>query len=158
MFSSVSQKILGIYQKDYPPQGSSILGNNRFPTQTTPAQTPDQAVVKIDHNLTSTNHLSGSWVYNFRPRTLADSGGVWQLGSTTGGPLADVREQKVVGNEFRASDSYTITPNLLNVFNAAYNRYWNGSVPSESGTNWPQQLGFGNTGPIIFPPLTSGRT
>ncbi|MGH9581857.1 MAG: carboxypeptidase-like regulatory domain-containing protein, partial [Bryobacteraceae bacterium] len=116
MFSSVSQKILSIYQKDYAPQGSSILGNDRFPAQGTPAQTPDQSVIKIDENLTSANHLSGSWIYNYRPRTLADSGGVWQFGSTTGGPLANVREQKVIGNEFRLSDAYTITPTLLNVF------------------------------------------
>lgn len=156
MFSSVSQKILSIYQSDYAPQSSSILGNDRFPTQGTPAQFPDQAVVKIDENLTNTNHLSGSWIYDYRPRTLADSGGVWQLGTTTGGPLADVREQKVVGNEFRASDAYTITPNLLNVFNATYNRYWNGSVPAEAGTNWPQQLGFGNTGADNFPAISFG--
>ncbi|HEY7303180.1 MAG TPA: TonB-dependent receptor [Bryobacteraceae bacterium] len=158
MFSSVSQKILAIYQKDYPPQGSSILGNDRFPTLGTPAQHPDQAVVKIDHNLTGTNHLSGSWIYDFRPRTLADSGGVWQLGSTTGGPLANVREQKVVGNQFRASDAYTITPNLINVFNATYNRYWNGSVPSETGTTWPQELGFGNTGADNFPAINFGNS
>ncbi len=156
MFSSVSKKILSIYQQDYAPQGSSILGNDRFPTRGTPSQTPDQAVVKIDENLTSTNHLSGSWIYDFRPRTLVDSGGVWQLGSTTGGPLANARHQKVVGNEFRASDSDTITPNLVNVFNATYNRYWNGSTPSESGTNWPAQLGFGNTGADNFPAINFG--
>jgi len=158
MFSSVSQKILSIYQQDYAPQGSSILGNDRFPVQGTPSQTPDQAVLKIDENLNDKNHLSGSWIYDYRPRILADSGGVWQLGSTTGGPLANVREQKVVGNEFRASDTYTITPNVLNVFNATYNRYWNGSIPAESGTNWPQQLGFGNTGADNFPAISFGNS
>ncbi len=158
MFSSVSQKILSIYQKDYPPQGSSILGNDRFLALGTPSQTPDQAVVKIDENLTNTNHLSGSWVYDYRPRTLVDSGGVWQDGSTTGGPLANARHQQVTSNEYRASDSYTITPNLLNVFNATYNRYWNGSIPSESGTNWPEQLGLGNTGADNFPRIDFGNT
>ncbi|MBV9265658.1 MAG: hypothetical protein JO061_05765, partial [Acidobacteriaceae bacterium] len=157
MFSSVSQKILAIYQKDYAPQGSSILGNDRFPLQGTPTQNPDQAVVKIDENLTDKNHLSGSWVYNYRPRTLVDAGGVWQLGSTTGGPLSNARHQQVTGNEFRASDSYTLTANLLNVFNATYNRYWNGSIPAESGTNWPEQLGFGNTGASNFPSISFGQ-
>ena len=156
MFSSVSKKIVSIYQQNYAAQGPSILGNNRFPILGTPSQTPDQAVVKVDENLSSANHLSGSWILDYRPRTLADSGGVWQLGSTTGGPLANVRHQQVTGNQFRVSDSHTITPNLLNVFNAAYNRYWNGSIPAESGTNWPEQLGFGNTGANNFPAINFG--
>ena len=132
------------------------MGNERFPTSNSPAQTPNQAVVKLDHNLTDRNHLSGSWVYNHRPRTLVDSGGVWELGSTTGGPLGGARTQVVVGNEFRASDSFSITPSLLNVFNATYNRFWNGSVPSETGTNWAQQLGFGDTGAENFPAINFG--
>ena len=158
MFSSVSQKILSIYQSNYAPQGSSLIGNDRFPTTNSPEQTPIQSVLKLDHNLTQKNHLSGSWIYNHRPRILADSGGVWQLGSTNGGPLADVRDQLTAGNEFRASDSWTLTPNLVNVFNATYNRFWNGSVPASSGTNWPAQLGFGNTGAENFPAINFGST
>lgn len=158
MFSAVSQKVLTIFQQKYAPQSTSLVGNDRFPTTNSPAQTPNQAVVKLDHNITDRNRLSGSWVYNHRPRTLADSGGVWELGSTTGGPLADVRTQLVVGNEFRASDSFTIRPNLLNVFNATYNRYWNGSLPADTGTNWPQQLGFGNTGADNFPSISFGSS
>ncbi len=156
MFSSVSQKVIAIYQQKYAPQSSSLNGNERFPTSNSPSQTPNQAVVKLDHNLTDRNHLSGSWVYNHRPRTLVDGGGVWQLGSTTGGPLADARTQVVVGNEFRASDSFTISPRLLNVFNATYNRFWNGSLPAETGTNWAQTLGFGDTGADNFPSISFG--
>ncbi len=158
MFSSVSQKILAIYQKDYAPQSSAISGNERIPANGTPSQTPNQFVVKLDHNLTDRNHLSGSWVYDHRPRLNDDCGGVWQLGSTDGGPLACARDQRTVSNEFRASDSFTITPNLLNVFNATYNRYWNGSVPAETGTNWLSQLGLGNTGVDNFPAINFGST
>jgi hypothetical protein len=151
MISSVSQQIAKIYQQNYPPEGTALVGNNRFPTSNSPSQTPNQAVVKIDHNLGDKNHLSGSWVYNHRPRLLADSGGIWQGGSNDGGPLANTRYQTVVGNEFRASDSLTISPNLLNIFNATYNRYWNGSTPAFSSTNWNQQFGFGDTGASNFP-------
>ncbi len=156
MFSSVSQKVLALYQSNYGPQSASLLGNERVPTSNSPVQTPDQAVVKLDHNLTDRNHLSGSWVYNYRPRILDDAASIWQLGSTNGGPLANARDQLVVGNEFRASDSWTLSPNLLNVFNATYNRFWNGSVPASSGTNWPSQLGFGNTGADNFPAINFG--
>ncbi len=156
MFSSVSQKILSIYQSDYAPQSSSLLGNERVPTSNSPIQTPIQSVLKLDHNLTQKHHLSGSWVYNHRPRVLDDSGGLWQAGTSTGGVLADARDQLVVGNEFRASDSWTISPTLLNVFNATYNRFWNGSLPAATGTNWPSQLGFGNTGANNFPAINFG--
>jgi hypothetical protein len=155
MISSVSQKIAAIYQQHYAPAGNSLVGNNRFLTSNSPTQTPNQAVVKIDHNLTDKNHLSGSWTYDHRPRLLADSGGVWEAGSTNGGPLASDRFQTVVGNEFRVSDSWTLTPNLLNIFNATYNRYWNGSVPAAAGS-FNQDLGFGDTGATNFPAISFG--
>ncbi len=78
------------------------------------------------------------------------------MGSNSGGPLADAREQLVGGNEFRVSDAWTISPNLLNVFNATYNRFWNGSLPALTGTNWQAQLGFGNTGAQNFPAIGFG--
>ncbi|MGA8028953.1 MAG: carboxypeptidase regulatory-like domain-containing protein [Bryobacteraceae bacterium] len=158
MFSSVSKKIIGIYQKDYAPESSALAGNERIPANGTPEQTPNQAVVKGDYNLTDRNHLSGSWVYDHRPRLNQDCGGVWQEGSTDGGPLSCGRFQLTLSNEFRASDSFTITPNVLNVFNATYNRYWNGSVPSETGTNWLSQLGLGNTGVDNFPAINFGSS
>ena len=157
MISPVSQKIIAIYQKEYAPQSDSLIGNERFTTTNSPSQTPDQVVVKLDHNLTDKNHLSGSWIYNHRPRLLDDSGGVWQLGSTDGGPLAADRDQMVISHQFRVSDSLTITPNLLNIFNATYNRYWNGSIPPETGTNWNSQLGFGSTAADNFPSINFGN-
>jgi hypothetical protein len=44
---------------------------------------------------------------------------------------------------------------VLNVVNATYNQYWNGSTPL-SGTDWPSQLGFGNTGAKNFPQINFG--
>ena len=157
MFSSVAQKIIPIFQKSYAPESTSLLANNRLPSNNSPAQTPNQAVIKLDHNLTDKDRLSGSWIYNHRPRTLVDSGGVWEADSTDGGPLADARVQMVRAYEFRASESHILAPNLLNVFNATYNWYWNGSVPSSSGTSWASQLGFGTTGADNFPQISFGN-
>ncbi|MBV9301300.1 MAG: TonB-dependent receptor [Acidobacteriaceae bacterium] len=156
LISPVSQKIIGIYQKNYAPESTALSGNERIPANGTPEQTPNQFVIKGDYNLTDRNHLSGSWVYDHRPRLNQDCGGVWENGSTTGGPLACGRFQLTVSNEFRASDSFTITPNVLNVFNATYNRYWNGSVPSSTGTDWLGQLGLGSTGVDNFPSINFG--
>lgn len=152
-FSSVSNKIIPLFQKYYAPEQSTLNLNDRLPEMNSPSQTPNQAVVKIDHNLTNNDRLSGSWIYNHRPRTLVDSGGVWEAGSTDGGPLSGARLQLVYSDEFRASETHTFSPNLLNVFNWTYNWYWNGSLPASSGTNWPQTLGFGNTGASNFPEI-----
>jgi hypothetical protein len=155
-FSTVAQKIVTIYQKDYAPEQPGLNGNNRFPSDNSPAQTPNQAVVKLDYALSSKDKLSGSWILDHRPRTLLDSGGIWQSGSSDGGPLANARVQLVKGNQFRVSESHTLAPNVLNVFNATYNWYWNGSLPASSGTNWNQQLGLGPTGADNFPVISFG--
>jgi hypothetical protein len=155
-FSSVAQKIIPLFQKYYVPERSGLLPNDRLPNSNSPAQTPNQIVIKIDHDLRQADRLSGSWVYNHRPRTLVDSGGLWASGSSDGGPLANARVQMVKGSEFRASEQHIFSPSLLNVFNATYNWYWNGSVPASSGTDWPQTLGFGNTGASNFPEIDFG--
>lgn len=156
MFSSVSKKIIPLFQKYYVPSAPGLVNNDRVPIQNTPSQTPNQAVVKLDHVLTQKDRLSGSWVYNHRPRLLNDSGGVWQEGSANGGPMSGARFQLVRSHEFRLTESHVFSPNLLNVLNIAYNWYWNGSLPAESGTNWSQQLGFGNTGANNFPAISFG--
>jgi Carboxypeptidase regulatory-like domain len=157
-FSSVAQKIIAIYQKDYAPGRTGInVPNNRGLLNGTPAQTPNQAVVKLDHNLTEKDRLSGSWVYSHRPRTLVDSGGIWQAGTTDGGPLSAAGLQLVRSDGWRVSESHIFSPTLLNVLNLTYNWYWNGKVPTASGTNWNSQLGFGNTGSNNFPLISFGN-
>jgi hypothetical protein len=158
MFSPVSRKIIALYQKDYAPQTSGLTGNDRFPSSNSPSQTPGQAVIKVDQYFSEKDRFSSSWIYNHRPRTLVDSGGVWAAGSTDGGPLANARDQLVYAHEFRASESHAFRPNLLNVVNFTYNWYWNGSVPAAAGTNWPSALGFGNTGAGNFPAINFGNS
>jgi carboxypeptidase family protein len=154
-FSNVAQKIIALYQKDYTPAVPGVSApNNRGLLNNSPAQTPNQVVIKLDHNLTSKDRLSGSWTYNHRPRTLVDSGGVWQAGSTDGGPLSAARIQLVRSDGWRISESHTFSPNVLNVFNETYNWYWNGNVPASSGTNWAQTLGLGNMGANNFPKIS----
>jgi hypothetical protein len=155
--SSVAQKIIAIYQKSYVPETSGLTGNNRLPLQNSPSQTPNQAVIKIDHVLSEKDHLSGSWIYSHRPRTLVDSGGIWAAGTMDGGPLSAARIQLVPSHQFRVSESHTFSPSVLNVLNFTYNWYWNGNVPAASG-NWNSQLGFGSTGTSNFPLISFGNS
>jgi hypothetical protein len=155
-FSSASKQIIGIYQKYYAPVGSGLIQNLPSPSSNTPSQTPNEITIKVDHNLSDKNRLSGSWIYNHRPRTLNDSGGLWAPGSTDGGPLSLARTQRVISNSWRIADEQTISPTLINVFNFTYNEYLNGSIPSELGTNWNDKLGFGKTGADNFPAISFG--
>lgn len=156
-FSSVAQKIIAIYQKDYAPGRSGVnVPNNRGLLNSTPGQTPNQAVIKLDHSLTSKDRLSGSWVYSHRPRTLVDSGGIWQAGTTDGGPLSAAGFQLVRSDAWRVSESHIFSPTLLNVFNLTYNWYGNSKIPTANGTNWNSQLGFGSTGSNNLPFIQFG--
>jgi len=149
--SSVAQKINAIYQKSYQPQRAGLITpNNRLPLSNSPTQTPNEVVIKLDHTLTQNDHLSGSWIYDHKPRVLVDSGGIWESGSTDGGPLSAARNNFFRSHQFRASESHTFTPTLLNVLNFTYNYDWQGDEPAATGS-WGSQLGFGNTGATNFP-------
>jgi len=102
--SGVSQQILAIYQKSYAPQSGGIDNNSRGILQGTPSQTPNTAVIKLDHILRADDHLSGSWVYDHRPRTLLDSAGLWQAGRRIpqSGKLTKLQERTIpTGHENR---------------------------------------------------------
>jgi hypothetical protein len=147
--SPMAQKITTFY-KDYVPQFGGIDANYRSLISNTPSQTPLQVVVKLDHNLREQDHLSGSWIYNHRPRVLDDGGGLWESGSRNGGPLTNGRNQLYWAQEWRVSETHTFSPRVLNVLNFTYNFDYNASSPLNPA-NWNSQLGFGDTGANTFP-------
>jgi len=149
LISPTSQKVLGFYN-NYAPQFGGVDNNARALIQNTPSQTPIQVVIKMDHNFREQDHLSGSWIYNHRPRTLDDGGGLWQAGSKNGGPLSNGRYQLYWVDQWRLSETHTFSPHVLNVLNFTYNLDFNSSSPADPG-NWNQQLGFGDTGANTFP-------
>jgi hypothetical protein len=149
--SAVSQRVNSFY-KDYPAVFGGIDNNTRGLLAGVPSQTPNQFVVKIDHNLREQDRLSGSWIYNHRPRTLVDGGGLWQAGTETGGPLSNARYQIYWANQWRLSETHTFGPHVLNVLNFTYNLDYNASKTTNPG-DWNSQLGFG-TGADTFPVIS----
>jgi hypothetical protein len=147
--SGVAQKVTAFYNA-YTPQFGGFDNNSRGLLQGSPSQTPNQIVVKLDHNFRDQDRLSGSWIYNHRPRILDDGGGLWQAGTTNGGPLSNGRYQIYRAQEWRLSEAHTFNPRVLNVLNFTYNFDYNASTPTDPG-NWNSQLGFGNTGSNNFP-------
>jgi len=150
--SAVALKVNSFY-KNYAPQFGGIDSNARGLLQGVPTQTPNQYVVKVDHNFRDQDRLSGSWIYNHRPMTKDDTGGLWEAGSHTGGPLSNGRYQLYWVHEARLSEAHTFTPNILNVLNFTYNLDFNSSSPSNPG-NWNQQIGFGDTAANTFPVIS----
>jgi hypothetical protein len=147
--SPVAQKVNAFYS-GYAPQFGGIDSNSRGLLSGSPSQTPNEIVIKLDHTLREADHLSGSWIYNHRPRILDDSGGLWQQGTTSGGPLSNGRYQIYRAQQWRLSETHTFTPHLLNILNFTYNFDFNASTPTNAG-NWNEQLGFGDTGANTFP-------
>jgi hypothetical protein len=154
--SSVAQKINAIFKQHYTPQNGSLLKNNRFVDNGAPSETSNLPVVKFDYDFRGKDRLSGSWIYTNHPRTLADSGGLWEEGSTTGGPLSVVAIEKILSDQYRISESHTFSSNKLNIFNFTYNWYEQADRPSAPGS-WNSQLGFGNTGAPNFPSISFGN-
>ncbi len=150
--SGIAQKV-NTYYSNYAPNLGGISNNERTLLSNTPSQTPNEFVVKLDHVLSQRDHLNGSWIYDHKPRLLDDGGGVWQSGSTNGGPLSDMREQFYHQQQYRISEAHTFTPNLLNVLNFTLAYDDNGSVPVEPA-NYNSEIGFGSTGSDNFPVIS----
>jgi hypothetical protein len=154
--SSTSQKIVSLYQKYYAPTVPGLVNNNALTLHNDPFFHQTQFSVKLDHNFTNNNRLSGSYFVVRRPRTLVDSGGIWAVGTQDGGPLSRARQQHVNSDSARVSDSHTFTSNVLNVASLTWNRYWNGSIALAAGGNWNPALGFGSTGVGNMPEIDFG--
>ena len=150
--SPISQKVNTFYA-NYAPQLGGIDNNARTLISNTPSQTPNEFVVKLDHVLRDQDHLSGSWIYDHKPRTLDDGGGLWEQGSTNGGPLSNARVQIYTQQQYRLGETHTFTPNILNVANFTYGFDYNASVPADPG-DWNQQIGFSDTGASNFPEIS----
>ena len=128
-----------------------------------PQFTQTQLSFKYDFDITKTNRISASYIYTLRPRTNRDIGSpgnaLWQAGSTDGGPLAPGAVQTTVANAYRASDSWIISPTLLNVVSLTFNAFQNKAVPLTGTTNYPNPLGLGAYQSVPnFPLISFGGT
>jgi hypothetical protein len=150
--SAIAQKV-NSYYSNYAPNLGGVSNNERTLLTNTPSQTPNWFVVKLDHVLREQDRLTGSWIYDRKSRTLDDGGGLWESGTTTGGPLTNARVQFYHQQEYRISESHTFSPTMLNVLNFTNNFDDNGSTPTVPG-DWNSQVGFGSTGANNFPEIS----
>jgi hypothetical protein len=145
----------------------ALINNAFFPVSNQAGFVQNQFSTKVDHHVSTSHKLSGSFVYVDRPRNLLDQGGVWDFNDPLGGPLSRVRIQHVRSWYGRAAYDWTLTPTVLNHLQLGFNRQRNPSTSrhiSENGIaalglqgypgtyNWPQ-VNWGGNDRVNFPTI-----
>jgi Carboxypeptidase regulatory-like domain len=143
MISKTSAQVLQLFHQYYKPESSNTL-NDAGPADTEPWFHNTQTSIKIDYYLSAKQHINGSYYYNAIPRILADQGGAWSSTAIYGGPMANSYHHDTKAPGARLSDSYTLSPNLVNTVYATFNRFYSPSIAISQTGKWDSKLGFFN--------------
>lgn len=158
--SNVSSRVADLFRQHYLPMVPDRLIQNSARVQhNAPWFHQTQLTMRGDHTFSPGNALTASFIWTQRPRILVDQGGVWDPNdpNNTGGPFSRARKQEVTSRSARVSHNWTFSPNLINTFSAAYNRYRNPSLATEAGGDWANFIGLGgSTSAGHFPHVTFG--
>jgi Carboxypeptidase regulatory-like domain len=151
--SAKTAQILQLYHQYYKPQ-SSLPTNDPGPGyQPDPWFHNTQSSIKVDYNLTKTQHLAGSFYWDDYPRINADQGGVWSVDAPNGGPMANSYWHNTTAPGVRLSYESTISANLINTAYATFNRFRNPSIATSQPGQWDSKLGLLNGAgnfPLIY--------
>ncbi len=155
--SKVSQQVIGLMEQDYPatvpgPSGNYLLVNNAFGDYNTWSRYT-QASVKIDHNISVRDHLSGTIARSTQPQFQGNASGthVWTQASGEGGPFSSAVVKPVNTTMYRIADDYTATPTLLNHFGVYFNRVTN-SIDNQHA-NEPNPLSIAGVADTSVPQI-----
>lgn len=144
LISTTTAKILQLYHKYYQPQSTLTLNDAGPAYQPDPWFHNTQSSIKIDYNMSSKQHLNGSFYYDDYPRINADQGGAWSPTAIDGGPMANSYYHSTKAPGARLSDSYSFSPNLVNTAYATFNRFYSPSIAVSQAGKWDSALGFYN--------------
>jgi Carboxypeptidase regulatory-like domain/TonB dependent receptor len=124
--SQVSRRIGEIAQRYYAPVGTALTLNNFTPTSGTPEFDQNQWSLRLDHNLSDKQKLSGMVARSIRPRLLLNTiRGPWSQLDPLGGPFSIARRQDINSWLARINHDYTFAPTLINHFTISFNRMVN---------------------------------
>ncbi|MFP5236961.1 MAG: carboxypeptidase regulatory-like domain-containing protein [Acidobacteriota bacterium] len=141
--SQISQKILGIYKQYYKPTGPKVVGNFPMIQSYDPQFQQVQFSIKVDHQLTTNDHLVASYIYNHRPKTeFETANSMWIPGTQNGGPFTPNSAQQLHTNAYRAGETHTFTPTLLNVLNFTFNQFQNIQASLAPASDYANTLGL----------------
>ncbi len=164
--SPIAQKIAALYQQYYQPTAAGVADNYPSLANEEPWFHQTQLSFKYDWEISPSDHITASYIYNLRPRSCTGPCGdatnsvLWQAGSATGGPLTFGLQETVLSNQYRGSETHIFTPNLLNIVAYTYNQFQNKSIPMTSiagSTNWSGQVGLGGAQALdVLPRINFG--
>jgi hypothetical protein len=158
-FSQVSRNLNELLRSGYLPtvrdaSGQIPLVNNAlFPTNVIPNDTSFFFSVKGDHFINTRHKLSGSYARAANPRLLINQGGLWELGTSTGGPLARAVDQFVNGTLGRAAYDWTISPTKLNHMTLSFNRFSDDAAGTQADLDGAAALGIRGLKTIGYPEI-----
>ncbi len=102
---------------------------------------------KIDHSFSDKHKIFGRWSY-FRHRSFQNR---WQIAAANRAFDYAAVPIPINHNQLVVSDTYMLSPTLINEVRLGFNRRFNPREPETVGQNWAQQLGIPNVGPDTFP-------
>jgi hypothetical protein len=132
--SAVMTKVFALL----PPTGTGLT-NNVINTTIT-STTANIVDIKIDHNISSKQRISGGFDYD-----NTNTGGASNLGPIFGstGP----QNTRYV----RFSDNYIFTPSVVNQFLTGFSRRYRAELAGTIGGNYPAKIGLTGVSPVTFP-------
>ena len=143
----VSKNIQGYYaQPNLPGTFRNYYAGQRAPI------TQDWYNAKIDHNLSATNRLTGSFQYN--PVTQVYAGALCPV--ATGSGTRDCSSYPVKATDAQITDVWTISPTKVNEFRISMNRNGQEIMPPTQNAGYAQKLGLKNMQADTFPNIGIG--
>src|SRR5439155_26673617 len=119
-----------------------LVRNALAPIVVIPVFDQYQYSAKGDQNISDRHKLAISYSYTYRPRLLANSGGLWDPSDPQGGPLSKAGEQRQKTNLGRVAHDWTLSPRLLNHVTFFYNRLSAPSGTVHSDIDGAKELGI----------------
>lgn len=107
---------------------------------------------KIDHNLSSTNRLTGSFM--FRDTSRIFSGPMCPVAQGSGS--RDCTNYPFKSIDSQVTDVWTVSPSLINEFRVAFNRNISRATPPTLDAGFAQKLGLKNMYSDAFPNAAIG--
>jgi hypothetical protein len=110
-----------------------------------PLLDPNLYTAKVDHVLSSNQHLAAVYIRTIIPRTT--------IGTPIAGPLGENSYQVVASHTGRLNYNWMISPSLLNNASFGFDRFTNINLPEDTTSNYPEQIHFPEAS-YYFPEFT----
>lgn len=140
-FSPISSKIAALLP---PPLIPGQLVNNYLALLTTPQIDANNWNLKVDHQLTSSHKVFGTFMLRDGPAIKGGAPGV-------AGPAQDHNRQDLNSRFFRGGEDWIISPTLFNHVIASFDRVVDTNRSLSAGQGWPQKLGLTGVQGDLFP-------